>query len=435
MYFFKILKKTFFPFYKKKVIKDLFNILNDNKRVTNAMFVGGCVRKFLSNEEIDDIDIATILTPEEIIKKFERKDNFEIKNTGISHGTVTLVSGGESFEITTLREDVSTDGRHAQVSFTKDWIKDSRRRDFTVNAIYMSANGKIFDPQNGIQDLKNKNIKFIGDPEHRIKEDYLRIFRYLRFSLQYKSLEIENETAKAINTNLNGIKNLSKERIFLEINKIISLDNLDDIFKSIFLLNLIKVLFPEFRYLDRIKNLKSFKSLLGYYPYGHILSLLLVDKTDNHAYFSHKYKVSNSLKGIIEFYFKNFIEIEKNNNFFKKDLEKNIFYMGKYLSTPEKENYYKKNNHYYHTQKMKELSVFYFMTLKRLKLKELKNLISRIDSTKLAEYPISGEKLLKNGLKSGKRVGQAINEIEKTWLQNNFELKEDQLKKLIKKFI
>ena len=159
--------------------------------------------------------------------------------------------------------------------------------------------------------------------------------------------------------------------------------------------------------------MKSFKSLLGYYPYGHILSLLLVDKTDNHAYFSHKYKVSNSLKGIIEFYFKNFIEIEKNNNFFKKDLEKNIFYMGKYLSTPEKENYYKKNNHYYHTQKMKELSVFYFMTLKRLKLKELKNLISRIDSTKLAEYPISGEKLLKNGLKSGKRVGQAINEIER----------------------
>ena len=390
---------------------------------------------FLSNEEIDDIDIATILTPDEIIKKFERNDNFEIKNTGISHGTLTIVSKGHSFEITTLREDVSTDGRHAKVSFTKDWKKDSMRRDFTVNAIYMDEKGKIFDPQNGIQDLKNKNIKFIGDPEQRIKEDYLRIFRYLRFSLQYKSLEIENETAKAINTNLNGIKNLSKERIFLEINKIISLDNLDDIFKSIFLLNLIKVLFPEFRYLDRIKNLKSFKSLLGYYPYGHILSLLLVDKTDNHAYFSHKYKVSNSLKGIIEFYFKNFIEIEKNNNFFKKDLEKNIFYMGKYLSTPEKENYYKKNNHYYHTQKMKELSVFYFMTLKRLKLKELKNLISRIDSTKLAEYPISGEKLLKNGLKSGKRVGQAINEIEKTWLQNNFELKEDQLKKLIKKFI
>ena len=435
MYFFKILKKIFFPFYKKKTIKDLFKILNDNKKTTNAMFVGGCVRKFLSNEEIDDIDIATILTPDEIIKKFERNDNFEIKNTGISHGTLTIVSKGHSFEITTLREDVSTDGRHAKVSFTKDWKKDSMRRDFTVNAIYMDEKGKIFDPQNGIQDLKNKNIKFIGDPEQRIKEDYLRIFRYLRFSLQYKSLEIENETAKAINTNLNGIKNLSKERIFLEINKIISLDNLDDIFKSIFLLNLIKVLFPEFRYLDRIKNLKSFKSLLGYYPYGHILSLLLVDKTDNHAYFSHKYKVSNSLKGIIEFYFKNFIEIEKNNNFFKKDLEKNIFYMGKYLSTPEKENYYKKNNHYYHTQKMKELSVFYFMTLKRLKLKELKNLISRIDSTKLAEYPISGEKLLKNGLKSGKRVGLAINEIEKTWLQNNFELKEDQLKKLIKKFI
>ena len=299
----------------------------------------------------------------------------------------------------------------------------------------MSANGKIFDPQNGIQDLKNKNIKFIGDPDERIKEDYLRILRYLRFSLHYKSLETDKETEKAININLNGIKNLSKERIYMELNKIIALDNFEDIFKSNFLLNLIKVLFPEFRYLERIKNLKSFKSVLGYYPFGLTLSLLLVDKTDNYAYFLHKYKTSNFLKSILDFYFKNFIEIEKNNNFFKKDLEKNIFYMGKYLPNSEREYYYKKNNHYYYTKKMQELAVFYYMTLKKLKLKELKHLISKIGSIKLAEYPISGETLLKKGLKSGNRVGQAINEIEKKWLQNNFELKEEQLEKLIKKFI
>ena len=153
------IRKILFPFYKKKKLKEVFQILNsDNK--SNAMLVGGCVRNFLNNEKVGDIDLATIFTPGEVIKKFS-KSNFKIIKSGIDHGTVTLSKDGKNFEITTLREDISTDGRHAKVSFTKDWKKDSERRDFTINAIYLDQYGKIFDPQNGAQDLKEKKIKFI----------------------------------------------------------------------------------------------------------------------------------------------------------------------------------------------------------------------------------------------------------------------------------
>ena len=203
--------KFLFPFYKEKNIREILKTLNAERK-NDAMLVGGCVRNFLNNEKIGDIDIATIFTPDEIIKKFSKKD-FKIIKSGINHGTITLSNEGKNFEITTLREDVVTDGRHAKVSFTKDWKKDSERRDFTINSIYLDQNGKIFDPQNGVQNLKDKVVKFIGDPQKRIEEDYLRILRFLRFSIQYHDFSKDDQTFKIIKRNINGIIKLSKEKL------------------------------------------------------------------------------------------------------------------------------------------------------------------------------------------------------------------------------
>ena len=188
--FYQKIKKIFFPFYKSKDIKNLFNILekDKSKNIQVAMFVGGCVRKFLNNQIIDDIDIATIFSPDEIKEKF-KNSNFKIIDTGIEHGSVTAVINSKKFEITTLRQDIKTDGRHADVAFTNSWRNDSERRDFTINAIYMDVRGKIFDPQNGREDLKNNKVNFIGDPSKRIEEDYLRIIRYLRFCVQYEIIQ------------------------------------------------------------------------------------------------------------------------------------------------------------------------------------------------------------------------------------------------------
>ena len=169
----KKIKNFFFPFYKTKEARIIFNIFNEGqlKNKNIAMFVGGCVRKYLKNEKIDDIDIATVLTPEEIKQKFS-KTNVKVIETGLDHGTLTLIINDKKFEVTTLRKDTENFGRHATVSFLEDWKMDSERRDFTINSIYLDQKGKIFDPQLGIQDLKNNFVKFIGNPNQRIQEEF-----------------------------------------------------------------------------------------------------------------------------------------------------------------------------------------------------------------------------------------------------------------------
>ncbi len=407
------IKKFLFPFYREQQLKEIFKILNsDNKN--NAMLVGGCVRNFLNNEKIGDIDIATIFTPGEVIKKFSGT-TFKIIESGIDHGTITLSKKGKNFEITTLREDVATDGRHAKVSFTKDWKADSERRDFTINAIYLDQYGKIFDPQNGAQDLKEKKIQFIGDPQNRIEEDYLRILRFLRFSIKYKSFIKDDQTLKIIKKNLNGIIKLSKERIFSELNKIISLDNVGDIFSNKELCEIFKVIFPEFRYLDRLKGVshETHKKFIKYEK-NLLLALLLVDDTDNHVYFSHKYKVSNYIKENLIFLHTYFHEANKNKNFFEKDLKKNIFYHGK--------------------ERMKSLVKFYFISRPKKNYTNLINILQKINSTNIPQFPITGKYLLEKGFKSGKKIGEVLKKIEQQWIENDFDLKDEELKNLIKKY-
>ena len=315
--FYQKIKKIFFPFYKSKDIKNLFKILEKDKPKNTqvAMFVGGCVRKFLNNETIDDIDIATIFSPEEVKEKF-KNSNFKIIDTGIEHGSITAIINSNKFEITTLRQDIKTDGRHAEVSFTDDWKQDSNRRDFTINAIYMDRRGRIYDPQDGIKDLKKNEINFIGDSSTRIEEDYLRIIRYIRFCIQYNINQPDPKIINAIKLNLNGIKNLSKERILSELYKIFKLKNINILLKNEEIKNIFLLIFPEFKYLERLK-----KYIFLQDP-ELIFSILLVDEKDNYQYFCHKYNVSNKLKNYLSFIAKNYIQFKEEKNFLKKELKK-----------------------------------------------------------------------------------------------------------------
>ncbi len=255
--FLRNIKSFIFPFYKDKDLKFIFKKLHegfpDNKIV--ARFVGGCVRKHLTGEKIDDIDIATTLTTSEIKEKF-KDTKLKILDTGLAHGTVTIVTNNHNVEITTLRKDIKTDGRHAQVEHINDWKLDSERRDFTINAIYLDIFGKIFDPQMGTTDLKNKNVKFIGDPQKRIQEDYLRIIRFIRFKIMY-DMKVEKTTSDAIKQNLDGIKKISKERILIELFKILELKNFTQINKSTNLIEIFSMVFPELIYIDRLERLNK----------------------------------------------------------------------------------------------------------------------------------------------------------------------------------
>ncbi len=186
-----------------------------------ARFVGGCVRDSLLGETPKDIDIATTLTPDRAIAALKRA-HLGAAPTGIDHGTVTAIADHRGIEVTTLRADVSTDGRRASVAFTRDWSVDARRRDFTINALYLTSALELFDPVGGADDLASRRVRFIGAAQERIREDYLRILRFFRFSARFAP-SFDDTGLKACATLKTGLRQLSAERVGDEMMKLLSL--------------------------------------------------------------------------------------------------------------------------------------------------------------------------------------------------------------------
>ena len=181
-------------------------------------FVGGAVRDLLVGVAVKDVDVATPASPQQVLGILE-KAGIRAIPTGLSHGTVTAVVDGMPFEITTLRCDVKTYGRHAEVQFTRDWQEDAARRDFTINALYCDAAGRVYDYHNGLEDLRSRRVRFIGDAETRIREDGLRILRFFRFTARYSESEIDGEGLAACHQCREMLDDLSGERIAQEMLK------------------------------------------------------------------------------------------------------------------------------------------------------------------------------------------------------------------------
>ncbi len=411
--FIKKIRRNLFPFYKDKELLFVFNKLQEgfSTDTTVARFVGGCVRKHLSNEDIDDIDIATILSSVEIKEKF-KNTNFKVVDTGLKHGTVTLVSEKFKLELTTLRKDVKTDGRHAEVEYIDNWQLDSERRDFTINAIYLDIKGKIFDPQLGTIDLKNNNVKFIGDPQKRIEEDYLRIIRFIRFKIMYDS-KVEPTTNSAIKLNLNGIKTISKERILIELYKILDLKNFLKLNNSNDLKEIFFLIFPEFKNLDRLEKMLKICNF-SQINRNLLLAVLLIDNKKNHEYFSHKYNVSNDIKKNLNLLANNLETIRENKEFFNKDLEKNIYLHNK--------------NH------LINLNILNFAINPKINLKAFFENFRRILKSKSHQFKIDGKYLIENGMQQGELIGKVLDEIEKEWLKNNFQMTKERVKEIIQSY-
>ncbi len=204
---------------KAKPLQALFKALNRDGG--EARVVGGAVRNTLLGTKVSDVDLATTHLPEETVR-LATEAGFKPVPTGIEHGTVTVVVQGHPFEVTTLRQDVETNGRHAKVVFGTDWKADAERRDFTINALYVTVDGTVIDDVGGLGDIETRTLRFIGDAEQRIREDYLRILRFFRFFAWYGSGRPEGEGLRASARLKDGLSQLSAERVWSELKKLLS---------------------------------------------------------------------------------------------------------------------------------------------------------------------------------------------------------------------
>lgn len=200
-------------------LQKLLHCLSENGE--EARVVGGAVRNQLLGYPVNDIDIATTCVPDEIIKRAS-ENGFKAVPTGYEHGTITVVVKGHSYEVTALRADIEPDGRRAKVIFGRDWKTDAKRRDFTINAIYADANGKIYDDVNGLADIETETLRFIGTAEERIREDYLRILRFFRLYAWVGKGRPDAEAIKACARLKDGLLQLSAERVWSEVKKMLS---------------------------------------------------------------------------------------------------------------------------------------------------------------------------------------------------------------------
>ena len=417
LFLFKIFgseKKLFF-LENLKEAKIIFSLLNENEKVSKVRFVGGCVRKALCDEKIDDIDLATSLKPDEVKKRLAKK-NIQVIDTGISYGTVTAILNQIKFEITTLREDVSTDGRHANVKFTLNWAQDALRRDFTINAIYADIEGQVFDTQNGMSDLRNGRIKFIGSPEKRIQEDYLRILRYFRFFAQYSKTGHDMDAIQSIRRCINGLNKISNERIFTELKKILSLKNINSLFINNKSKQIILNIFPQFKYHERLTNIaKLDQSLRNKYNYDLILAVLILDQSNNYEFFCYKYKISNKIKNKFKNISKNLENLKNKKFYLEENIKKLIYFTDK--------------------DSVKDLLLFSICVNGEVEVSSIVKLLDYVNTCKIPKFPISGDYLKKYGYETGRELGKKLKSLEEKWIQNHFILDEKIIQKYLNKNI
>ena len=393
---------SFLKIYQSTEISKLFDSISNFNETSEIRYVGGCVRKILNQEDVDDIDLAVNLNPNQV-KECLQSNNIKFFETGIKHGTITANIGQKNFEITSLREDVDTDGRHANVRYTTDWLKDSSRRDFTINSIYADKDGNLFDPNGGAKDIEEGRVIFIGNADNRIQEDYLRILRYVRFFINYSKHPHNSSVKKSIKQNIAGVANLSKERLMSELKKIILSKNFLQLSKDSFSLEILTTIFPQLVNLNNLEKINEYSKNIFYKKtFIFLISYLIIDETDNANYFLFKYNLSNEDKKRVKFLIENHELFSEKDYFNKKNLQR-IFY------------FYNKS----YVIDLLDLKIFNSKTAPK-KLIELKKYFEQFEKP---IFPLKAQDLLeKYKLKEGKEFGQKIRLLEEMWLNNSFKI-------------
>ena len=351
-----------------------------NQNNYDIRLVGGAVRDLMLGKSPKDIDLASDATPQ---KMQDILSNAGIKTvpTGIEHGTITAVINGEPFEITTLRSDDKTDGRKAEVSFITNWKEDARRRDLTYNAMSIDFDGRLYDYFDGMNDLQNKVSKFVGDPEERIKEDYLRILRYFRFQSKIANPVWDEETIQAIKSNVLGLRKISAERVWQEVSKMLMGSNLDAILTYM----------NQTGVTGAIGLTTNNKEQLDRITYDHPVVGLAVLVSDSNI--SDRWKMSRGEKDLLHFLVTN-----KKTRLVQTTAEDMI------IAGEDK-------------AKLIALA----------QMQGLKQLADTLAQFQPPVFPVQGRDLLDKGMTSGPSVGIALDKLKAIWKDSNYKLSKQQL--------
>lgn len=381
---------------KQETLK-VMETLNGKEGEINALFVGGCVRDTILGKEVFDIDVACKFSPEHSTKLL-KEAGIKVIPTGIDHGTITAVCNHKPFEITTLRRDVKTFGRKAEVEFTEDWIDDARRRDFTINTILLDVQGRIYDPLGlGVEDLKQGRIRFVGDPEKRIQEDYLRILRFFRFYALLGEVDLEKSELELCQKYSEKILLLSKERITTEYLKIIASDKA----------GLVLALMQEYHVLSDLIKCNDFDALNSL--------VKLQDQYKQHNVLSRLYLVSFPT-GPVEPADQIFLQLSGKENKTLNDLSRAFKELAsKNLSLKSiKEISYRFS-----------LDIAWQASLLLLSMSEEKILPKDIEhyfnEETVPVFPVRGKDLIKIGIEAGPQMGDLLEQTESWWVDKEFQ--------------
>lgn len=399
--------------FKKPSLRRIFDLLNiDGEEVRVA---GGAVRNSLMGHPIEDIDLATTWLPNEVTK-LAAKAGIKVVHTGIEHGTVTLVADGAAFEVTTLREDIETDGRHAKVLFGKNWQKDAERRDLTINGLYANADGEIIDLVGGIDDIKSANIRFIGEADKRIKEDYLRVLRFFRFFARYGAGRPDAEGLKASVRAVSKLSTLSVERIWKEMVLLLSADDPSRSLLWMRTTGVLTALFPETEKwgIDAVTPLVETKKALGWDSDPLLLLESMVPPDPERiAEMAKRLKMSNLHKDrLLEWVSTPMISHEMADIALDR-----MLYRGSVSGIKD----------VLRLSLVNARSRAHGDDKAMMEAANYTRLLKRLENWQKPEFPIAGKDLIAAGVEKGKAIGEKLAELEYIWIESDFQMSRDQL--------
>ncbi|MEP1441533.1 MAG: CCA tRNA nucleotidyltransferase [Hyphomicrobiales bacterium] len=389
-------------------LKQLMSVLNVDGEETRI--IGGAVRDALLGEVIADIDLATTAVPERVRELCEAA-GFKAVDTGIDHGTLTIVVEGVNFQVTTLRKDVETDGRHANVVFGRDWTEDAARRDLTMNALSIDHKGEVHDPIGGYADLVRRDVKFIGDPQTRIEEDYLRSLRYFRFFAWYGVGRPDRDALRAVVRTKAGLETLSVERIWSELKKILQARSPERAILWMRTTEIFNVVLPENWGLDQFHWLLNAEGEQNWSPDPlQRLQAMLRPTEDVINALADRLKFSNDERSRLIDWSEEATKAAAYVDLSVLDLAK-VLYRGK-------------------RNAIRDALVHEFA--KRFNKEEagagrIPALLEFIDTWEKPELPVSGEDLIKAGYAPGPNLGNKLKELEENWIESGFTLGRDDL--------